>query len=268
MNRIGPILLLTVTVAACAPALREPPSLAELSGGNGAHTGASYDRALADAALLWMERTPDSVRQASLAFLRIAESNPDRIEPLREAVRAEVWLADRAPDEASRREAAVRAVQAAQWCGRRSPDDPACDYWLAVALGVQARERRATGLDALPRIVELLERAAEAAPRIEHAGPHRVLALVLLRAPGWPRGPGDPDLALEYARSAVEIDPGYPPNRLCLAEALRETEDLAGSVNAYREAESAARRSADPDATRWVDTAAEGLASLLADTTD
>ena len=36
--------------------------------------------------------------------------------------------------------------------------------------------------------------AAEGDPTIEDGGPDRALALTYLRAPGWPTGPGAPDL--------------------------------------------------------------------------
>ena len=178
------------------------------------------------------------------------------------AVRAQVWLAGREEDPAARESAATGAVNAAQWCGRIEPDSAACDYWLAVALGVQARERRSTALDALPRIVELLERAAAAEPEIDGAGPHRVLALVLLRAPGWPSGPGDPDRGLEEARRAVGLRPGFPPNQLCLGEALDKTGGEAAGREAYREAARLAREmlaAGERDAPEWLEQAERAL---------
>ncbi len=98
-----------------------------------------------------------------------------------------------------------------------------CDYRLALALGQQARERPATAADALPRITALLAQVVAAAPELDEAGGQRVLALVLLRAPGWPVGPGDPEQGLAQAREAVRLSPAYPPNLLALAEALAAT---------------------------------------------
>src|SRR5206468_9879056 len=105
----------------------------------------------------------------------------------------------------ARLRAATRAVQAAQWCERVSAEKPECQYWLGAALGVQAREKPSTGLSALPMIVEAFKRAAVADPALEDGGPERALALLYARAPGWPTGPGDPDLGLEHARKAVEV---------------------------------------------------------------
>jgi hypothetical protein len=129
---------------------------------------------------------------------------------------------------------------------------------MAISLGVQARERRSTGLDAVGLMVERLQAAIELDPGLDHGGPHRVLALLYLRAPGWPTGPGDPDLGLEEARLALAEAPGYPPNRLCLAEALVATEDPEGGRREYQAAAELAREWLDrgaPDAGEWLEEA-------------
>ena len=96
-----------------------------------------------------------------------------------------------------------KAVDAGQRCQQVAPATPACDYALALALGVQAREHPSTANKGLPLMVELLQRATASDPRQDHAGPPRVLALVLLRAPGWPLGPGDPEAGLK-ARARMQ----------------------------------------------------------------
>jgi hypothetical protein len=78
-------------------------------------------------------------------------------------------------------------------------------------------------------MVELLKRANGNDPRQDKAGAARVLALVLVRAPGWPLGPGDSDAGLKAARQAVALFPDYAPNQLALSEALLATGDAAGS---------------------------------------
>jgi hypothetical protein len=186
----------------------------------------------------------------------------ERNEGLIGATRAQIWIANHDPDAENRTQAAVSAVHAGQWCQRVRPEDAACDFWLAGALGVQARERRSTGKDALSRIVTLLESAAATDPELEHAGPHRVLALVLLRAPGWPVGPGDAERGLQHARLAVDLRPDYPPNQLCLGEALRENGDTGGSLEAYRRAEQLARPLVDAgrvEAEEWLEEARNAI---------
>ena len=132
------------------------------------------------------------------------------------------------------------------------------NYWLAAALGLQARERSATGHDALPHMVDLLRRAARADASIDRQGPHRLLAIVLLRAPGWPMGPGDPEAALPEARAAAQGDPAYAPNQLALGEALRKNERDAEARAAFADALRLADQAlaeGDPDAQGWADDA-------------
>jgi len=189
----------------------------------------------------------------------------DQVEEIISLARERIWLSGHDPDPEARREAATGAVHAGQWCRSLRPDDPECAYWLGAALGVQARERRGTALDALPLIVELFMEAREGAPLMDRAGPDRALALLFLRAPGWPTGPGDPDLGLEHAEIAVGLEPGYAPNVLALAEALESMERIAESMAAYERAQSMAREASDrgdPDAHEWVGEAVDGLRRL------
>ncbi len=239
---------------ACVPALRVPPAVEDLAGST-ARNRSRGDSDLAEAEELFAARNLEAVRRAGELFFGAAVADPGEVEGLLGAARAGVWLAGHEPDAESRRAAAVSAVQASQHCAARAPNRPDCDYWLAVSIGVQARERRSTALDALPRMVDLLESVIEKDPRLEQAGPHRVLGLVLLRAPGWPTGPGDPDLGLEHAREAVALEPDYPPNQLCLAEALAATEQPSESRKAYERAATLAKQAfaaGQPEADEWL----------------
>ncbi|HEY0195357.1 MAG TPA: hypothetical protein VGC42_29785, partial [Kofleriaceae bacterium] len=120
----------------------------------------------------------------------------------------------------NKEELAVKEVELGQHCQRRQPQNVECDYRLAIALGQQAREKTSTGKDALGHIVDLLHKAIAGKPDLESGGPHRVLAMVLLRAPSWPVGPGDPEAGLDEARAAVQRFPDQADNQLALGEAL------------------------------------------------
>ena len=57
-------------------------------------------------------------------------------------------------------------------------------------------------------------------------------------------------------------DPNWPPNHLCLAEALRETDDPEESRAAYRRALDLAQSGGDaahPDAPSWIREARDAL---------
>jgi hypothetical protein len=90
-----------------------------------------------------------------------------------------------------------------------------------------------------------------------------VLALVLLRAPGWPAGPGDPEEALAEARAAVAIAPDAPANQLALAEALERNGQPGEARGAWERAAALAGAldlAAVPEAAGWRAEAARGLA--------
>lgn len=250
---------LCLALCGCAPALRAPDALPGLPPPTTGDAGALAERAEA----LFAERTPQEARQAAELWLDAATAADAGVEGFVGAVRAWAWLADHEEDRPARRSAARSAVDAGQRCELRDPDAPECAYWLAIALGVQAREFRSTALDGLDQMIERLRFVIEREPSLDHGGPHRVLALVLLRAPGWPSGPGDPDLGLEHARQAVDLAPEYPPNQLCLAEALEATEDPGGSRRALERAVGLARPLAErglAEAREWLEQALGRLA--------
>lgn len=150
---------------------------------------------------------------------------------------------------------ATKAVEAGQRCVQAAPASAECDYALALALGVQARERPSTATQGLKAMVALLQKANDLDARMDHGGPARVLALVMVRAPLWPLGPGDPEAGLEAARRAVELFPDYAPNQLALSEALLAAGDQAGSLAAATRGLALARTAAaegEPDAADWV----------------
>jgi hypothetical protein len=242
----------------CASALREPDELPELPRATTSDIGELLERAQR----LYDERGLPRVAEAAELWLQAAEADSSSIDGLVGAMRAFAWIADHENEPDLRRSAARRAVDAGQVCEQRAPRSSECLYWMAVSLGVQARERRSTGLDAVDLMVERLKAAIEMDPGLDHGGPHRVLALLYLRAPGWPTGPGDPDLGLEDARLALAEAPDYPPNHLCLAEALVATEDPEGGRQAYQVAAELAREWLErgaPDAGEWLEEAERHL---------
>ena len=269
----GALLCTVMLAVACASALKEPPPVEALGGtpaapegvvattapeGAGAAPGPDELLRRADAA--WAGRGDASSAQAAVGqarqfYLAAARADEADVAGLIGAARATTWLVEHEADAGRRAELATTAVQAGQWCQRRAPGDPRCDYWLALALGQQARERQATALDGVDRMIELLRKTIAADPAHDEAGAHRALALVLLRAPGWPAGPGDAEAALAEARAAVAMRPDFPPNQLVLAEALARNGDPDGASAALDRGAALARtrrEAGDPDAAEWL----------------
>jgi hypothetical protein len=248
------LLALCVLVCGCAHALRDPDELPALPRATISDTGILLERAQR----LYDERSLPQVAEAAQLWLQAADADNSAIDGLVGAMRTFVWLADHASDPELREIAARRAVDAGQLCEQRAARSSECLYWMAISLGVQARERRSTGLDAVDQMIERLQAVIELDPGLDHGGPRRVLALVYLRAPSWPTGPGDPDLGLDEARRAVAQAPDYPPNLLCKAEALVATEDHEGGRREYQAAAKLAREWLDrgaPDAGEWLEEA-------------
>lgn len=265
MKRIGVFLAATLALG-CSPALREPPSVASLATKPVPATPTDPASLLREADLRWTKRPDiDAVKEAEGLYLRAAQADEHDVLGLIGATRTKAWLADHERDGKLRSELAVSAVQTAQWCERRAPALPACAYWLGVAVGLQAREVRVTADAGLKTMVPALKRAIDGDPLYDEAGPHRVLALVLVRAPSWPLGPGDVEAGLEEARQAVALRPEYPPNVLALAEALAANKKRDQARESYMKGKAlaaASREASDPDAPFWIVEADKALASL------
>jgi tetratricopeptide (TPR) repeat protein len=261
MRAAGVAGALAVALAGCAPALREPPPVSVLAPGEGG--GRSADELVRAADAAWARRVdPGAAEEAQRLYLDAAAADERRVDGLLGAMRAMAFRIEREREPAARARLAERQVQLGQWCGRRAPAEPACDYRLAIALGQQARERSATGKDAMGKMVELLRKATAKAPALDSAGPHRVLALVLLRAPAWPLGPGDPEAAVDEARAAVKLFPESAENQLVLGEALGKNGESDAARAAYERAlqlATAAAEAGEPDAPRWRADASAGL---------
>jgi hypothetical protein len=158
------------------------------------------------------------------------------VEQLAAAVAADARRIDLETDSKVRDQLAADAMQNAQACLERAPQAAACLYYDGVALGLNARAHPLQASSVLKSMLEALSSAEAADPSYDQAGPARVKALVLIKAPAWPLGPGDPETGLAAARRAVALRPAYPPNVLALAEALAKTGDAHGAQDAYRHA--------------------------------
>jgi hypothetical protein len=158
------------------------------------------------------------------------------VEQLAAAVAEDARRSDIESDSAVRNQLAADAFSNAQACLERAPQAAACLYYHAIALGLKARAHPLQANEALKSMLEALGAAEAADPEYDQAGPARVKALVLVKAPAWPLGPGDAEAGLASARRAVALRPQYPANVLALAEALAKSGDTHGAEDAYRHA--------------------------------
>jgi hypothetical protein len=126
---------------------------------------------------------------------------------------------DQAQGPAERTQLLTAAAASAQHCLASAADNGACHYAQAQVLGLTARERPLQAVSLLKEMLASLTKAEALDPALDHAGPARLRAVVLLRAPPWPLGPGDVDAAVVAAQRAVQRDAAYPPNLLTLGVA-------------------------------------------------
>jgi len=163
-------------------------------------------------------------------------ASPRTVDELAAAVAQDAARNDHETDAKAREALAADAYENADACLAQAPHAAACLYYHGIALGLEARAHPLHAVDSLKAMIEALTSAEAADPQYDHAGPSRVRALVLTRAPGWPIGPGDPDAGLAAAQRAVTLQPQYPPNVLALAEAQAKTGDGQGARQSYAHA--------------------------------
>jgi hypothetical protein len=188
-------------------------------------------------------------------------AQPMSVSALAAVIEADAKRSDHETDSKARADIAADASRDADSCLAQEPQAVACLYGRGVASGLQARAHPAHAIELLNSMLDALARADAVDPNYDEAGPSRVRALVLLRAPGWPLGPGDADGALVAARRAVALKPLYPANLLALAEALAKTGDGTGARDAYSHARDAALAlPASDDRDEWLRAADQGLA--------
>lgn len=184
------------------------------------------------------------------------------VEQLCASVAEDARRSDHESNSQVRAQLAADADRDAQACLQRAPRAAACLYYHGIALGLTARAHPLHAADTLKSMLEALAAAEAADSEFDQAGPARVQALVLIKAPAWPLGPGDPQAGLAAARRAVSLRPDYPPNELALAEAMAKNGDTQGAEGAYSRARDliqALPPSADRD--DWLKAANQALAA-------
>jgi tetratricopeptide (TPR) repeat protein len=190
-----------------------------------------------------------------------SETNAGSVEQYAAVIKANSELSDHEPDSNVRADLAARSLSAADACLALDAQAAACRYGKAVAVGMEARVHPTKAIALINSMLQDLSAAESADPNYDKAGPSRVRALVLIRAPGWPLGPGDTDAGLAAAREAVSLQPDYPANVLALAEALSKTGDAKGARASYQHALDLAQAlPAGPESYEWIRAAQDGLA--------
>jgi hypothetical protein len=181
------------------------------------------------------------------------------------AVQSDAERIDQTADAAQRAQLLSTATQSAQQCLALSADHASCQYAQAQVLGLTAREHPLQAAALLKQMLAYLTKAESMDPALDHAGPARLTAVVLLRAPPWPLGPGDVDGALSAAQRAVQREATYPPNLITLAQAEAKGANAAHARATFTRAQLAVQAWAAAPAlerAQWQRTIEQGLRDL------
>jgi len=106
-------------------------------------------------------------------------------------------------------------------------------YLWAEAIGLRVRLQGATGAIHLHDLAAHAEHAYHFNRDYDEGAPQRLLGLVLVKAPGWPNGPGDSDRGLELLKDVVARFPTRAENHLYLADALLDFSRIQDAQTAY-----------------------------------
>lgn len=97
-------------------------------------------------------------------------------------------------------------------------------YYFAVNLGLAVKDTPVVALRNLDRLEEELKAAVRYHPAVDEGGPERVLGMLYLQAPSWPKGIGDGDRAVQILAKVAWEYPEHPLNHIFLAQALWDVE--------------------------------------------
>ena len=179
------------------------------------------------------------------------------------AIAADASKSDHESDPQLRADLAAAASRDADACIAQAPREVGCLFGRGIALGLEARAHPARASATLNDMLSSLAQAESVDATYADAGPARVQALVWIRAPGWPLGPGDPERGLAAAKRAAALRPQYPPNWLALAEAQSKTGATADARASYLCAREVAGALPDtPDRADWLQQVQQGVSHL------
>jgi tetratricopeptide (TPR) repeat protein len=112
------------------------------------------------------------------------------------------------PDEASQKQAYPKLLEQAVVLLKRYPNAAEPKIWLATILATNAAfEPPLTALSNLKNAKDLLEAAIKINPKALDGSAYVTLGTLYYMLPGWPVSFGDDEMAEEYLKSSLEINP-------------------------------------------------------------
>ena len=138
-------------------------------------------------------------------------------------------------------EAGLRSMDASGLSGETL--EPVAAYYRGALTGLVMQVQGLAAAGKLPELETLFKKSTQA-PATESGGPWRALGMLYLKAPAWPTGIGDLELALENLEQATSSYPNHPYNHICLARALVEDGESERAAEELNEGETLLQSSA------------------------
>lgn len=172
--------------------------------------------------------------------------------------RAAFDQAEYAPDDRHRAAIAEEAIRACRAAVVRDPRSAPAHYYLGLDLAQLARTRTLGALKLVREMEKHWITAKAIDETFDFGGPDRSLGLLYFEAPSWPASIGSHPKARTHLEHAVKLAPGFPENRLCLAEALvkwKKRDDAAAQLKVLDASwsDAKARHTGDDWASSWTD---------------
>lgn len=178
----------------------------------------------------------DSVTRSLAAAEELRRRQPDDERANFLAARAILWLEEFGDDSVERKQLAQRGYQYAL-AARAKNDQRAELHFIAGALlGMQMQSALIPKLSDVQIVHDHFTRAIELDVSYEQGGPLRALGMLLLRAPAWPTGVGDPESGIQTLEHAAARFPAFPANFIYLAEGYLAVDRRADAVAALQNA--------------------------------
>lgn len=137
-------------------------------------------------------------------------------------------LADISTNSTERAKVAEKGIAACNQALAQNPALAVAHYYLGMNLGELAQTRGLTALKLVDQMEKEFELARTSDEHLDYAGPDRNLGMLYRDAPSW-ISIGSKSKAKKHLLRAVELAPGYPENRLNLAEGYVKWSDRNGA---------------------------------------
>ena len=126
--------------------------------------------------------------------------------------------AEFARNNGERADIANEGIAAARAALRQDTNSAPAVYYLALNIGQLARTKMLGALKLVSEMEGTLKQAIDLDPAVDFAGPHRSLGMLYRDAPGWPASVGSKSKARQHLLKAVQLQPEFPENHMCLVE--------------------------------------------------